>query len=125
MRLPRNRWFEAVGGKTILKFGKHKGDFLEDLVSTEQGRWYLNMMLREFEDLPSDIRTFIQTALDEGEDPISAEQAKEAESSPSLMVQKMSSLKAKAKAKLKQGTAEKEHKKTAEVFQKRKEEAEW
>lgn len=120
MRLIRNRWFEARSdGATYLKFGKHAGTTLQELLDTDPR--YLNYMLEKFEDLPPAIVEFIEEAIETGDDPLS--------DAPALpkdrAAERLAELKTKAKHVVKKEAEVKEKEKVAEVLKARKEDAEW
>jgi hypothetical protein len=120
MRLPRNRWFSVVDGKTTFKFGQHAGDALEDVLLKKDGPRYLEYM-QEFDDMTPEVREFIEAALVSGSDPISGGNPEP----PRAMEDRLTALQAKAKEK--QRVVEEVEKKSEiqETLKKRKNEAPW
>ena len=60
-----NRFFEEDTNKMgevryIFKFGKHKGDFLEDVITEFTGRKYVEWMVEEMENMPEDVKDMIE-----------------------------------------------------------------
>lgn len=128
MDLPRNRWLyadEKGNGfvKTTFKFGKYNGDALEDIIGTRDGRWYVENVMLEFDDMPPDMRAFLEKALETGEDPLNLAGTASPPTTPAR--NRLDELKAKSKAKVAARAAQKKQKAEVEVLEKRKDEADW
>jgi hypothetical protein len=126
-----NRWFRTGNdNKVYFTFGKYRDQLLDEILSTKDGRWYIENVVMRFEDLPKHLHDYLEAALlyehqGEGE----AERA-EPTISPTLRSQvEVAKLKAKLKTKLEEKTKaqkEAEERERVEKLQKkRQKDATW
>lgn len=70
--MERNRFLEedvnAVGEvRYIFKFGKYKGEFVDDVISEFTGRKYVEWMLSEIDNITDDVSDILKEAIESWE----------------------------------------------------------
>jgi len=58
-----NRWFRSANGRVFFTFGKYRDQFLDDVLATKDGRWYIERVVMKFEDLPKHLHDYLKAAL--------------------------------------------------------------
>lgn len=115
-----NRFVGVNADGGFIRFGKHRDVSLTDVVADSPD--YLEWMLDNIDDLPNDVREYIEFVQSHEEDPIvsGSGQAPRSTATPSTKA-----LLEKTRAKLAQSKQSKEKTQMAEVTERRKDEAEW
>ena len=53
--------------RVIFKFGKYKGEFLDDVITEFTGRKYVEWMMENIEDLPSEVKLTLEEHIESQE----------------------------------------------------------
>lgn len=131
MKLVRNRWLFEDNDKTWFKFGKYNGEALEDVVSTKDGRWYIEHVMFKFDDLLPDVRAFLEKALEIEGDPLDlphnhvSTPGKVTGHPVARNAGSLEELKARAKLKAERQKQQQKQEESKQALEKRKDEAEW
>lgn len=64
-----NRFFETSSRGAIVKFSKHAGEYVNDVIGSDKHVGFFKWMMKNC-DMPKDVETYVELVIDLGEDPL-------------------------------------------------------